>query len=272
MLKNLIKKETIDKIRPRETMMDKNKALKQIDLDIANLNIDEAIKKAQNSYKTFKDNCFLNKVVQIREKQGKLKEANETLKKMLKLEPNNNLLIEKIALNYFNIGDYKQCLNNYKKLLNKMPYSSKYNYCVGYAYHFLRDYKNAIKYYTFAIKINSKNLSAINNLGIIYYENNNPSYAKELYDNAISINPNHPEAYHHLGIIYREFLDDIELSILHLKKALRMDPNYPFNSYQLALSYKRANDKDNAIKYFKKTLELKPNYQEAIKELKGLED
>ena len=62
----------------------------------------------------------------------------------------------------------------------------------------------------------------------------------------------------------------MELSVLYLKKALRIDPNYPLNSYQLALSYKKLGDWKKAVQYLENALKLNPNFKDAKAELKKI--
>ncbi len=251
-------------------MDEKTSLLSKIEYDINNNNINDAIKKAFQGYSLYRDNCFLNKVVQIYEKNYEYKKAISVLKKMQKKEPDNLYITKKIAFNLFILKDFKKALKYYKAILEAEPFISENNYNLGCIYHYTKDYKNAEKFYSYALQADNQNISAINNLGDLYYETKNIDEAVKLFNMAISINPLHPEAYHHLGVINREIFKDYELSVLYLKKALRIHPNYILNSFQLAMTYKEMGETSKAVEFLNNCLKLNPNYKQAIKELKKL--
>lgn len=246
----------------------KDKALREIQLLKCERKYKEAIDLAQLGFKTFKDNCFLNEIVEAYIVLKDRKSAINILLKMIKTEKDNPHLYQRLGYNYFILGDFKKALKYYKMLLNMNPEVSSYNFNVGNMYHFLKDLKNAYKYYDIAVKLDITNLSALNNLGLVYYETKNWQEAIKIFNTAISISATHPEAYHHLGIIYREFVKDFELSELYLKKAIRLDPTHFENTYQLALTYKEENNIEQLKSTLNKCLEMRPNHKESLKLLK----
>lgn len=252
-------------------METKKRILFEIDKDICEKNYDQAIKTSKEGFKCFKDNCFLNKIVQIHQDTKNYKAAISVLKKMMKTEKDNEDLINRTAYFYFVSAKYKEALKYYKLLLDNNPISSKYNFNVACSYDFLKDYKNALKYYKLALDADSSNLSAMNNYAMVFYAIKQYDTAISILNRAISIAPSHPEAYHHMGVINREYIGDLEMSLLYLKKAFRLDSKYILNSYQVALTYKAMNDMTHAKEYVQKALKINPSYKPVIKLMKELE-
>lgn len=114
----------------------------------------EAIEYATSCYSKNKCNCFLNEIAQIYLSQKKQKDAIVTYLKMLKNEKNNEQLLNKIALCYFQMGNFKKSLKYYKKVHELNPFDARNNFNLGCAYHYLNKNNDAIDYYNNAIKIN----------------------------------------------------------------------------------------------------------------------
>ena len=66
----------------------------------------------------------------------------------------------------------------------------------------------------------------------------------------------------------REQKNDLELSELYLKKAIKLDIDYADNYYQIALTQIAANKTKEAIDSIKKCLEINPNHKLCLKLIK----
>ena len=248
----------------------KKEILTKIQCLTSSNNPKEAVKLAENSYKKYKDNCFLNEILKIHEKAKNRKSAIKILLKMLKSEKNNINLIKKLATNYFYTQQYKQALKYYKIVLECEPASSQNNFNIACTYDFLKDYKNAELYYSRAVSLDSKNISALNNLGLVFYNTKQYGKAIKIFKSAIGKAPNHPEAYHHMGLVNREYLKDYELSVLYYQKARRLDPKHIENTYQLALSYLKYDKPEKAKIEFENCIKMNPNHKRALEQLSRL--
>ena len=230
----------------------------------------EAIKKAKSGFKKYKDNCFNNEMYDCYIKQNKRKEAIKVLKQMLKYEPDDIIICKRLAYNYFVLAKYEEALKYYKLVIELEPLSSQNYFNAGSIYHYLNNVKKAYDYYYTALRLNPSNISALNNIGILYYENKNWDKAIETFNSIISKFPAHPEAYHHMGIIFREYNKDFELSELYIKKAIRLDPEYAENYYQLALTQYFENKIKDSILNLDKCLKLSPRHILSINLMKNI--
>ena len=229
---------------------------------------EEAIELAMKSFRNTKNNCFNNEIYNCFISQNKRSEAIKILIKMIKYEPDNLSLKKKLAHHYFLLGDYKNALKYYKKVTDYEPAKPENQYNTGMMYHYLKDRQKAYQHYRNALNINPKYTPALNNIGLLYFESNDFENAVAIFKKTVSSAPSSPEAYHHLGVIQRVYYNDEELSLLYLKKAIRLDPEYADNYYQLALTYNKYGRKQETITTLQKCLELCPQHNQA-KQLLG---
>ncbi|MCR4881641.1 MAG: tetratricopeptide repeat protein [bacterium] len=235
-----------------------------------NKKFDEAIELAQKAFRNTKNNCFNNEIYNCFVLQNKTCDAIKILTKMLRYEPENLLLLKKLARSYFISCDYKNALKYYKKVSELEPANSDNQYATGLAYHYLNNRKKAYQYYRNALNINPKHIASINNIGLLYYEAKDFENAIKVFKTAINYSPDSPEAYHHLGIIQRIYANDNELSELYLKKAIRLDSKYADNYYQLALTYNTCGKRQEAIDALQNCLKLSPKNRSAKQLLKKI--
>ena len=251
----------------------KTEILRNIDEEIFYCRYENALRISKKAFKEYNDNCFLNRILNIHLKKGDYKSAVSMLKKMMKTKPNDPYLIEQTAYCFLRLNNYKNALKYYKILLDLSPCSSKYNFNAACMYDFMEDYKNALKYYKYAVDADIRNISARNNYAVICCKLNQYDTAIKIFNDIMRVAPNHPEAYHHMGIIYRDYLNDMEMALLCLKKAYRLDKTSVLNPYQTAITYKVINDIPKALEYAKKAAEINPCYKPAadlLKELSGI--
>jgi len=92
---------------------------------------------------------------------------------------------------------------------------------------------------------------------------------------ALKMNPYHINFYKNQARVfyYLAFyqLDYLKLGLETLKTAEELAPTDPKITYNIGLIYQTLDEKDKAEEYFKKTLELKPNYDAAKKALEGVQ-
>jgi len=93
---------------------------------------------------------------------------------------------------------------------------------------------------------------------------------------AIKLNPQNPEAYLSRGTSYFftpvVFGGNKKKALEYFEKAVSVCPDYYMSYMWIGIWYLKRGEKDKAKWYFKKSLELKPNFGWAIYELKRLEN
>jgi len=131
----------------------------------------------------------------------------------------------------------------------------------------------AIEYYNNALSINPENRMAQYNIGLIYQ--NNMMYNKaldayyELFNKDIE-DSHYVEANYNLGFIFMEYLKDYKLAINYFADATRVNPKHEQSYFAMGRCYQSFGDVTNAERYFRKSLEVNPNYKNAKNQLEKL--
>jgi protein O-mannosyl-transferase len=112
------------------------------------------------------------------------------------------------------------------------------------------------------IYYNAESWMGQNNLGLALARENHVDDAIIHLRKALELNPNDPMAHYNLGsaLIQGKQTDE---GIVELKRAMEIDPNNPAASYNLGNSLVQAGRVNEGIAYLKKTLEFNPYYAEA---------
>ena len=131
----------------------------------------------------------------------------------------------------------------------------------------------AVEYFKNALNINPENRMAQYNIGLIYQ--NNMMYNKaldayyELFNKDIE-DLHYVEANYNLGFIFMEYLKDYKLAINYFADATRVNPKHEQSYFAMGRCYQSFGDIVNAERYFRKSLEVNPNYKNAKDQLEKL--
>lgn len=157
-------------------------------------------------------NSLLKFAVQS-QKNNQLETAEETYKKILKIDTSNIIAL-------YNMGILSSKLNKIEE---------------------------AKIFFQKVIKINPNLEDAHNNLGLLYYKYGDEKKASDCYEKAININPNYSNAYNNLGVINAN-KGNYEIAINYYLLSLKFDSNHKdaLKNLLIALSYFNS-DKNNPI-------------------------
>jgi tetratricopeptide (TPR) repeat protein len=147
--------------------------------------------------------------------------------------------------------------------LKKSPNKIRPIINLAHAYTTFGSFDLAIRYYEKAMSINSKIFSTNYNLGNLYLESAREEEAIGLLETAALIRPNNLEVNVLLGEVYlkRKTVDRAEF---YFKKALELNPNYALAMRNLGIIYYfyLKKNKEAAV-YFSRSLSINPNQQGA---------
>ena len=131
----------------------------------------------------------------------------------------------------------------------------------------------AIEYYNNALSINPKNRIAHYNIGILYQNNKMYSKAQDAYHKLFNDGMEdkfYVDANHNLGFIFMEDLKDYRNAINYFADATRVNRNHYQSYFGMGRCYQSFGDVTNAEKYYRKALEVFPNYTTAQQQLDQL--
>jgi tetratricopeptide (TPR) repeat protein len=235
---------------------------------------------------------------------GKVEKCRETLNKAIEIAPENNEAILKLAELLFYLKEYQKVLDYTSMALKNDENIAKAYFIKGMTFKETGDTVKAVKSFQLAVEKNQDYYDAYMQLGLLFSLNNN-ALAVDYYNNALNINPKSTEAYYGLALFYQE--NDQEqkaidiynniikidakdkrpyynigyVNLVYLKKydeaykffseAIKIDPNYAEAYYNRGFTSELSGDKKNAISDYRKALEIKTNYEKALKALNRME-
>jgi len=234
--------------------------------------------------------------------KGNSKPAKEYLDKAYKINPENTGTLIRLAKLYLYIDHYEKCFYYVNEAIKINPALSIPYFVKGLCYDQMGDSIKAIKEYQTAVERNPDFYEAYillglkyaqmkDTLAILYNRNairlkpksieahyNQGIFLQNIakYDRALAeykyiienIDSTYAQAYYNIGYMYLEYSGKYDKAIKYFKKAVKFDPDAPNSWYNLGLSYERNNNKKQAVKMYKKAIEIMPGYKLAIDALK----
>lgn len=215
------------------------------------------VEKCPNSYKGHK------MLAEVYEKEGGIRKAVDEYIKVIEIKNDAYDIEYKVATLLTDLkrkDEATQVLNN---ILSRKPEYLEATNLLGEILCEQQKYKEAISVYAGALKYNPNNYDLYYNLGLVYTMLNDFQSAKECYDKAAEINHELYNGYYCLGkisLLYR----DIEVAEEYFAKAL-MGELEADAYYELAKIYMIKNEKDKAITFVNKAIELDGKYVDIVK-------
>lgn len=125
-------------------------------------------------------------------------------------------------------------------------------------------FDEAIKTYLGGIRSDENNPSLWYNIANVYYKCGNYKEARRCWEQSIKLSPGFSYSHYNLALCCY-MLKDYETAIKNLNIVGENEPNFKEGSvwYQLGLIHDEMNRGKKAIEYYKKTLDINPNYAEA---------
>ena len=159
----------------------------------------------------------------------------DQLKANLQSHPNDPNLHFNLANNYWKLGQYEKSIKHYKETLKVQPFDAEAHTGIGFAYGKISQTSEAIHHYNEALKIN----------------------------------PDDPKAHYRLG---DEFINkgEFEKAKTYFKGATNLEPYFALAFNELAYVTAKLKDTQVCIKYYKQSLKLNRNDENAHQELIGL--
>ncbi len=205
-------------------------------------------------------------------KQGKLQEAENLYKKILKIDPNFIKAYNNLGIVFRQQGNLELAEENYRKAIKLDPnYFQAYGN-LGNIFKMQGKFEQAEKNYRQALEINPNFVDAYNSLGAVLQLLGRLEEAAESYEKAIRLNPGYMDAYGNLGgvLLMLGRIDQAEACL----RAVQNSDKLPGPLYNLANLLKEKGEIKEAADLYKKVMDQVPDYTEAynglLQCLKGL--
>ena len=206
---------------------------------------------------------------------GLFSECVKQYKAIIEKYPERATAYNQLGQVYKKNKDYDMAVKNFNMAYAMNPFKEEYNQSTiaisqmiaseGDQEFKRREFSKAIALYEKAIKYYPNFDLATFKLAKSFYYQGNYDDAAFYLKKCIDINPNHATSYEMLGDISIK-KKNIEEAILNYKKAVGIDNNLYTAYYRLGRAIKRV-DKDEAITYFNKCININPQYDKAYEAL-----
>ncbi|MBF0224715.1 MAG: tetratricopeptide repeat protein [Desulfobacterales bacterium] len=241
----------------------------------------------------------LNKAIQHYFK-GQYDEAEIIYSKLLKIESENENLLNLAGVLYLQKGNLKKALNLLSKAVSKNSNNPDIQNNLGVVHKELKNLKEALKHFRSALNLKPDYYEAYINAGLVskeeknfpvainfferalklkpdcyephfniancYKEQGNFNLAATFFNNSIKLSPNFYGHYNNLGNLFQE-KGQYNDAILCYKNALSIKPDYPEVYYNMGICLNELALLEEAIGYFTKAIKIKPNYANAYNNL-----
>ena len=189
----------------------------------------------------------------ILEKINKRIEALKLYKYILKKNPNHWQSLTNIYLLYFNDSNYLEALPLVTKVTELKPNYQPALRDHAHVLYRLNKLDNALKKIILSVKLNPKDYIALNVMGMIYSGLKDTKKSKKVYEQAIVLKPSYAPSYSNMAKSLIEE-NNRDAAIKYLYKCLELDPNFREGINNLANIYSTSGNPTKAIPLYLKIL------------------
>ena len=194
-------------------------------------------------------------LAEIYEKQGGMRKSIDEYVKAIDCNKKDYDSYYKVAFLLKDLGKSDEACTMLKNLLEKKPEYLKASSLLGEILYEKEDFKEAINVYMDALKYNTNDYDLYFDLGMAYTRLNDFQNAKICYEKAANINHEQYYAQYNLGQIALIY-SDIEAAEKHFTESLYSDELEPMAYFELSKIYMLKGQRDQAITFVNKAIEL----------------
>ncbi len=191
-------------------------------------------------------------------------------KTILKLDRQNPRLYFIKAMAFKETGDTNQAVFNLQQVLKQNAEYIDAYIQIGLLYAATNQLALAEGNFKNALQLNPENTDALYALGMLYQTTNEPQKAINQYTKIIQSNPNYKYAYYNIGYINLVVLNNPKQALDFFTKTTALDSTYAEAWYNKGYCNELLRFIPQAKKDYKKAINCRPNYKNAINALNQL--
>ncbi|WP_182867860.1 tetratricopeptide repeat protein [Stieleria mannarensis] len=191
-------------------------------------------------------------------------DSNRLFTRMLQIDPDNHLAHSNLSAIYLSEGSYPKAFSHAQAAIDAGLKSATTRNNLALCKAKLGRRQEAMEEFAKVIEIDPQFAQAYLNLGNLL-RTTNVSQAEACYRKAITVDPEYAEAHNNLGGLLAS-RNPAEAQ-RHLKISLKLWPENPDANANLGNAYARLGDYENAIRFYRRTLQLQPNHPVAVQNL-----
>lgn len=175
------------------------------------------------------------------------------------------------AMYEFSQGDSEECFKHFTTAIQYFDQNPDVYYRLGNVNQLIKNFNEAIAQYKKAIELNPQDGSYYFAISECYKEIDSIYDQKKYLLESLKYNFLDPKIHYNLSQIYN-LQNDKTNAMLHIKKALELNPDYIDAKHALALMFEHAGDNEGAITIYQEILSLEPDNEVAINNLRMLKN
>lgn len=229
--------------------------------------------------------------------------AKETYLKAIDKNPHDPEVLFKMGQFYLFVKKYEDAKRYLNEVIKEDPGYPKVYFFMGQIFKETQDTVKALDYYKKAVQVDAGDYDACLQLGQLLTRQKNPEALRYLdaaintdegtdeawyargfyyqqkgdyvaalkdYQHTVTINPYHAFAYYNAGYIYFS-QQNWKMAIRHFELSFRANEEFEKPIYMLGLTHESMNETTEALNYYKKCLQLNPDFALAKEGIQRLE-
>ena len=197
----------------------------------------------------------------------------QLLEESIRVDATNSHTFILLGYAYSESDRLNEAINCFNKSIELNSNNEEAYLQLGNLYLSMKD-SSSIKFYNDVLNINSENRLAWYNLGLSYHMNEELSKSQDAYHKIIEFgvkDQTYINANYNLAKMFMEDLKDYKNALNnYLIEIIRINPNHTLALYRIGICYQSLGDVRNAEKYYRRTLLISPDFEEANSRLEKL--
>ena len=223
----------------------------------------ETLKKLYESSGIEQQSQSLLLLAKIHEINGDFKKMFSVLRKALKKDPNNPLLLNRIWFAAELSGLYKESLEFHLKFIEENPYSFLAWYNLGQAYSCLEDYEKAAEAFEYVFIINDQFEFGYKDAAESYILCENYQKALEVYEEYLEVLEPDSDILSKVGLC-QEHLGELDLAKEYYSQAIEFNPFNSMALFRMGECHMRDESWEKAIHFYNRAIEADCNREEYL--------
>jgi len=155
---------------------------------------------------------------------GQYEKGIEALKKVIADYPNHMNALLNIGVAYSGLEQFDLAFEAYEKVLRIKPDYAKVHNNMANIYMKQKNLDKALEEFRIAARLDPENSVIHFNVGVVEMQKELYAEAAQSFEKSIRLNPKWALSRRNLGLIYAQYLKRPKEGLVHLKKALELDP------------------------------------------------
>ncbi len=204
-----------------------------------------------------------------RGQDGAVDEAIEHYRKALQIKPDFTQAHSNLGNALLQKGQMDEAIAQFQKTLEMEPNYAEAEFSLGNAFLQKREVNEAIAHYQNALEIDPDYSEARYNLGNAFVAEGKYSESIAAYEAAVRIRPDYFEAHYNMACVLATIGNTNE-ALKEFNEALRLNGNSAKVHFTLGSLLARMGRREEAIAHLAEALRLKPDYKDAMQQLREL--